>query len=104
MGVISIENGTVVLDQNGCRGTKLFENGGNEYVHLAIEPGGEIPGHALPVPVDFCVLKGRGTAVVGGEVFEVAEGEMISCPPDCSRSWKNETPTTVEVLVIKSMS
>lgn len=103
MIIYSEENGTVVLEQNGCRGTKLYENAGNEYVLLEIEPGGEIPGHALPIPVDFCVLKGAGTASVGEEVLTVSEGQMISCPPDISRGWKNETPSKLEVLVIKSI-
>jgi quercetin dioxygenase-like cupin family protein len=103
MGVIMKENGELVLDQNGCRGTWLFKNAGNEYVHLELEPGGEIPAHALPIPVDFCVLKGTGTAMVNEEVIQVSEGQMIACPPDISRSWKNETPTMVEVLVIKSV-
>lgn len=103
MNMFSRETGKRVLDQNGCRGTKLFENAGNEYVLLELEPGGEIPGHALPIPVDFCVLKGTGSAAVGEEIFTVSEGQMISCPPDVSRSWKNETPGRLEVLVIKSV-
>jgi len=103
MGVFSKKSGEVVLDQKGCRGIRLFENTGNEYVLLEIEPGGEIPGHALSIPVDFCVLKGSGTATVGEEILQVSEGQMVSCPPDISRGWKNETSELLEVLVIKSV-
>lgn len=101
--IYDVKSGESVLDQNGCRGIRLFENAGNEYVILEIEPGGEIPGHALPIPVDFCVLRGSGTATVGKEVLNISEGQMISCPPDISRGWKNETSELLEVLVIKSV-
>lgn len=103
MGVFSKESAETVLDQNGCRGFRLFEHAGNEYVLLEIEPGGEIPGHVLPIPVDFCVLKGAGTATVGKEILQISEGQMISCPPEISRSWRNETSENLEVLVIKSV-
>jgi quercetin dioxygenase-like cupin family protein len=101
--IYDVRSGEIVLDQNGCRGTKLYENAGNEYVLLEIEPGGEIPVHALPIRVDFCVLKGAGTATVGDKIQNVSEGQMISCPPEISRGWKNETSALVEVLVIKSI-
>lgn len=99
-----VKRGHVVLDANGCRGTRLYENGGNEYVLLEIEPGGAIPEHALPIPVDFCVMKGSGTVTVDGEEFQASEGQMLSCPPEVPRGWKNETPSKLEVLVIKSMN
>ncbi len=98
MGVFSMKSGEVVLDQKGCRGIRLFEHAGNEYVLLEIEPG-----HVLPIPVDFCVLKGAGTVTVSGEEFQVLKGQMVSCPPDVSRGWKNETSEMLEVLVIKSV-
>ena len=103
MDVFSKESGELVLDQEGYRGIRLCEHAGNEYVMLEIDPGGEIPEHALPIPVDFCVLKGSGTVMVDGAAFQALDGQMISCPPDVSRAWKNETPSKLEVLVIKSV-
>ncbi len=99
--VYRVDGGEMVLNREGCVGTRLYENAGNEYVHLAIDPGGEIPAHALPIPVDFCVLKGVGIATVDGAAQEVAVGQMLSCPPHVSRGWKNEDPEKLEILVIK---
>ena len=53
-----VNSGETVFNQNGCIGTRLYEAAGNEYVHLATEPGGAIPEHALPLAVSFCVVKG----------------------------------------------
>ena len=41
--VYRVDGGEMVLNREGCVGTRLYENAGNEYVHLAIDPGGEIP-------------------------------------------------------------
>ncbi|WP_372808932.1 cupin domain-containing protein [Pontiella sp.] len=101
MDVYRVENGERVLDQGGCVGTRLYCAAGNEYVHLAIAPGGEIPEHALPLAVSFCVLKGEGICAVAGAEAAVRAGEMVECPPDELRSWRNDSTVPLEVLVIK---
>ena len=103
MMIYSVDTGEIVFNRGGVVGTKLVENAGNEYVHLMIEPGGSIPDHALPIAVDFFVAGGTGTASVDGVTLEVAAGQMISCPPNSSRGWKNGGTEKLEVLVIKAV-
>ncbi|MEN7973985.1 MAG: cupin domain-containing protein, partial [Verrucomicrobiota bacterium] len=97
----NIETGETVYEQDGCKGVRLYEAAGNEYVRLTIAPSGEIPGHSLPLAVSFCVLKGSGICTVSGESFSATEGDMLECPPDEPRGWKNNSGEPLEVLVIK---
>jgi len=97
----NIENGETVYDQDGGKGVRLYEADGNEYVHLSIRPGGEIPEHSLPLAVSFYVLKGTGVCTVSDNSFSAAEGDMLECPPDEPRGWKNTSDKPLEVLVIK---
>lgn len=96
-----LKDGETVYDADGCRGVKLYEAAGNEYVHLRFEPGAEIPAHSLPLAVSFYVLKGTGTCQVSGSDIPAVAGEMLECPPDAPRSWKNDSDTPLEILVIK---
>lgn len=93
--------GDIVYEQDGCIGTSLYEAEGNEYVHLSIAPGGAIPEHSLPLAVSFCVLKGTGSCIVSGISFSASSGDMLECPPDALRGWKNDSGDILEVLVIK---
>lgn len=102
--IYDAESGEVVFDQGGCVGTKLYEAHGNEYVHLAISPGGGIPEHALPLAVSFCVLAGRGICSVSGKAFEMTAGQMAECPSNELRGWRNEGDEILRVLVVKRKS
>ena len=95
------ETGETVYDQDGCRGVRLYEAGGNEYVHLSIRPGSEIPEHSLPLEVSFYVLKGNGICTVSGTSVSASEGDMLECPPDAPRGWRNDSAEPLEILVIK---
>ena len=94
-------DGETVYDAGGCRGIKLYEAIGNEYVHLQFEPGAEIPQHSLPLAVSFYVLKGSGICHVSGTEIPAVAGEMLECPPDAPRGWKNNSEVPLEILVIK---
>ena len=97
----NIDTGETVYEQDGCKGTRLYEAGGNEYVHLSLGPGGEIPEHGLPLAVSFYVLKGDGICTVSDTPFSASEGDMLECPPDAPRGWRNDSAEPLEVLVIK---
>ncbi len=96
-----LKDGETVYDAGGCRGVKLYEAAGNEYVHLQFEPGAEIPAHSLPQAVSFYVLKGTGTCQVSGSDIPAATGDMLECPPGVPRGWRNDSDAPLEVLVIK---
>jgi len=97
----NIETGETVYDQDGGKGIRLFEAGGNEYVHLTIQPGSGIPEHSLPLAVSFYILKGSGTCTVSGKSVSATEGDMLECPPNELRGWENTSDEPLEVLVIK---
>ncbi len=99
--IYRLKDGETVYDEGGCRGVKLYEAAGNEYVHLQFEPGAEIPAHSLPLAVSFYVLKGHGTCHVSGTEIPAVAGEMLECPPDAPRGWRNDSDAPLEVLVIK---
>lgn len=96
-----IQDGETVYDSGGCRGVKLYEATGNEYVHLTIGPGEEIPEHSLPLAVSFYVLNGCGTCRISGTDTPAVAGEMLECPPDVPRGWRNNSNAPLELLVIK---
>jgi quercetin dioxygenase-like cupin family protein len=97
----NVRTGETVYEQDGCRGVRLYEAGGNEYVHMSIRPGGEIPEHSLPLAVSFYVLKGSGTCMVSGNPLFATEGDMLECPPGEPRGWENTSDKPLEVMVIK---
>ena len=99
--IYRLKDGETVYDAGGCRGVKLYEADGNEYVHLRFEPSAEIPSHSLPMAVSFYVLKGTGTCHVSGVEIPAVAGEMLECPPDAPRGWRNDSDAPLEVLVIK---
>ena len=102
--IYNVRKGELVYDQEGCRGVRLYEAEGNEYVHLSIEPGGRIGEHSLPLAVSFCVLKGCGRCRVSGSDQEVVEGEMVECPPSEPRGWINDSDEKLEILAIKRIA
>lgn len=99
--IYNTDTGEIVYDQEGCIGTRLYEAGGIEYVHLAVKPGCAIPEHSLPLAVSFCVLKGNGVCTVSGEPLFAAAGDMLECPPGALRGWRNDSDALLEVLVVK---
>lgn len=98
-----LQDGEKVYDSGGCKGVKLYEAAGNEYVHLTFEPGAETPAHSLPLAVSFYVLNGRGICKVSGCEISAVAGEMLECPPDVPRGWRNDSDGPLEVLVIKRL-
>ena len=96
----TVEAGETVYDQDGCKGIRICEAGGNEYVQLPIAPGGGIPENRLPLAVSFYILKGSGICMVSGTPYSTSEGDMLECPPGEPRGWTNESGQPLEVLVI----
>ena len=97
----NIGTGETVYDQDGCKGVRLYEAGGIEYVRLSIQPGCGIPEHSLPLAVSFYVLKGSGICSVSGHRFSATEGDMLECLPGELRGWRNASNDLLEVLVVK---
>jgi quercetin dioxygenase-like cupin family protein len=56
---------------------ELFKTSKFNVALICLEAGQEIPPHPEPYSVCFYVINGRGAFTVGGEKFELANGEMI---------------------------
>lgn len=92
-----------IYEDNGATGYLLSKNDINEYVMLEIEPSGFIPTHALPIDVDFFVIKGNGLAILGDEEKLVEEGDTIQTKANVQRGWKNDTLDMLQILAIKHL-
>lgn len=61
-----------------------------------MEAGGRIPEHSHPWEHEILVLRGRGRIRIGGEEFEVGEGDAIFVPP----SEKHEYLADEEIIFL----
>ena len=58
---------------------------------LVFEPGAAVPGHHHDVQEAFYVFEGSGTAVVGGEEFELSVGDALLVPSGVPHAFRNES-------------
>ena len=74
-----------------------FQRGGTSRMAGAIvtfEPGARSAWHTHPLGQTLIVTAGRGwTQCESGPIVEIAEGDVIWCPPG-HRHWHGATPTT----------
>ncbi|TLX72153.1 cupin domain-containing protein [Labilibacter sediminis] len=99
----SYNNKVEVLNTPNAKGFKLAEVHQKELVELRLMPGGEVPEHALPVDVDFYVVKGQGTITIDGKDFSAHKGDVVSVDADSQRGWKNNGVEELVLLVIKGV-
>jgi uncharacterized cupin superfamily protein len=68
-----------------------------------IEPGGELPAHDESKSGQeevFAVLEGQGTIVADGEEHPAPAGTFCRYAPSVNRTVRNDSDTTVRVLLI----
>ena len=51
-----------------------------------LENGGEMETHSHPTEEIYIIVKGQGQVNIGGEIFEVQEGDVVEIPPDFSHN------------------
>ena len=102
--IVRARDTTVVLDKNGAVGKRIGLDQNCEFVKLELAPGGEIPPHALDMPVTFYVLFGKGSVSVQEESFEASQGDLITVKPGLQRGWYNTSTDDLHVLVVKHMN
>lgn len=70
-------------------------------VHMAFQPGQEIPMHTVPGNVAFYILEGTPTIIKGEEKRVCNPDELIDSPAGDAHAIKNESDKPARVLVIK---
>ena len=91
----------VILDEEKVTGKRLSKDTHATYVHIAIQPGGEIAPHKVPFDATFYVANGEGEATVNGENFSLTKGDVIHITPNAERGLKNTGSVVAEFLVIQ---
>jgi len=86
------------------RGRRIHQSNHLEIVHLALEPGGVMEAHSMPVDVLFYVLEGNGNLYVNDIQYLLSKDEFIEVPKAAMRFWRNESDAPLNLLVIKSIS
>lgn len=85
-------------------GRRIHQSNHLEIVHLALEPGGVMEAHSMPVDILFYVLEGNGNLYVNDVQYILGKDDFIEVPGTAMRFWRNESDTPLNLLVIKSIS
>lgn len=56
--------------------------------NLILKPQEAIPPHQVPVDVTFFVLEGTGSITIGDKTVDVAQNDIVLCPPNTPMSIK----------------
>jgi quercetin dioxygenase-like cupin family protein len=72
-----------------------------EIVELTLVKEGNIPPHALEVPVTFYVVSGEGTLSIDGESCAIKTGDVAASPAGSTREVTNTGDADFKLLVVK---
>lgn len=85
-------------------GRILTSSSHTEMIQIRLSPGQKTGMHTQPFEVDFFVLEGKGTLVVGDKSLEVSGGDLVRVFPGLMRDWQNNSGSMLELLVIKLLN
>jgi quercetin dioxygenase-like cupin family protein len=102
--VFSANTSPVIFDQNGVLGHSLLTVDGVEYIQLVLAPGSEVPRHVLPFAIEFFVVAGEGTALLGDGEVAVAGRQLVRIEADEPRGWRNDGTEELVLLGVKHVA
>ena len=91
----------IILEQELAIGRLLAITEELDYVHIVIEPGGQIPSHTLELPAEFFVVSGSGQVETSKQKYQVQKGDLIKVGGNVPRGWTNLSSEPLEILAIK---
>jgi quercetin dioxygenase-like cupin family protein len=97
-----IDEGRVLKDDSGVLARAVYSAPEAMVVHIAVRPGGFVAPHVTPVDMEFFVIEGKGTFLLGEESTEAGEGVLIPSPRGVPHGMRNEGPGMLRVLAIKN--
>lgn len=102
MKKIGIDEGKLIQDDAGVLARSIYSAPEAKIVHIAVQPGGSVKPHVSPVDVEFFVLEGRGSFLLGEESTEAGAGSLLPIPRGVPHGMKNVGPGVLRVLAIKN--
>jgi mannose-6-phosphate isomerase-like protein (cupin superfamily) len=102
MKTTAIDEGRVIKNDSGVIARAVYSAPEAMVVHIAVQPGGFVTPHVTPVDMEFFVLEGRGTFILGEESTEAGAGILISSPCGVPHGMRNAGPGVLRVLAIKN--
>ena len=97
-----IDEGRIIKDDSGVLARVLYSAPEAMVVHIAVQPGGFVAVHATPVDMEFFVIEGRGTFILGEESIEAGAGALMPSPKGIPHGMRNAGPGVLRVLAIKN--
>ena len=94
---------TVVLELDGIKGIQKYLSQSVEIIELTLRKGATLKRHALPIKVVFYVLQGSGVVSVDDLERRAECGEIVECPANAMRLWKNNGSEKLKILAIKQL-
>lgn len=104
MEIIKMEEITGKTNKRGVTAKQLLKNEDVQVMNLVLNPGDEVPTHAVPVNVFFYVVSGEGTLHIGDEKAIVSEKDIIPCPPNTEMALAADQGKEFVVLNVKTPS
>jgi len=102
MEVIKMQQLPTMTNKRGITAREVLKRDKVQINQLMLNPGDEIPPHAVPVHVFFYVLKGSGTLKIGDDEAVVCENDIIPCPEETEMSLKADQGEEFVVLNVKT--
>jgi quercetin dioxygenase-like cupin family protein len=98
----AIDEGKIIKDDSGTLARVVYSAPEAMIVHIAVQPGGFVKQHVTPVDMEFFVLEGRGTFLLGEESTEAGPGILIPSPRGVPHGMRNAGPGVLRVLAVKN--
>jgi quercetin dioxygenase-like cupin family protein len=98
----AIDEGRIIKDDSGVVARAIYSAPEAMVVHIAVQPGGFVTPHVTPVDMEFFVIEGGGTFILGEESIEAGEGTLIPSPRGVPHGMRNAGPGILRVLAIKN--
>jgi quercetin dioxygenase-like cupin family protein len=91
----------LILNKNGLKASRLYDNPEGEIIHIEIEAGKTLQSHSTPVNVAFYVIEGELKIEIGEEKKACPADTLIESPKDIPHAIHNESDISARILVIK---
>jgi quercetin dioxygenase-like cupin family protein len=98
----AIDEGRIIKDDSGVLARVVYSAPEAMIVHIAVGPGGFVAPHVTPVDMEFFVIEGEGTFILGEESTEAGAGTLIPSPRGVPHGMRNAGPGILRVLAVKS--
>jgi quercetin dioxygenase-like cupin family protein len=90
------------VNRRGVVAKELINHEHVKVMNLVMDPGDNVPEHAVPVDVFFYVVTGKGTLKIGDETAVVEANDIIECPKNTKMALWADQGEKFSVLNVKT--